>query len=272
MKFLPFIIIVIIFSLTVHAERITTRVHSVDYAKNSRQPHLIKFDSGRVGFLSSLDKFSLSSLEESRRHKEWLDIELDEKGNYLGAAVVPTPKMAEESNDPEPPINSYEPTNLGSIDEAVSIFGRMRRSSSGQCYNRAHVWSYEEFNRSGLSSMKLFMFFTRSYIRKYRYKWWFHVTPMTYVNGVAITLDRAFFRGPAEVKTWTDIFIYSKRNCPVINKYSQYRDYQDSEHCYLHPSTMYFWQPRDLENNEINGSEKKQFINSEINWAYWNAF
>jgi hypothetical protein len=270
MKFLPFILI--LFSVSAQAERLTSRIHSVDYAKDSRQPHLIRFENGRVGFLSALDKASVQSLEESRLHGEWLDVELDRDGNFLGAGIVPAPKNLPESHDPAPAPMSYEPTNLESMNQAVSIFGKMRRSSSGQCYNRAHVWTYEEFNRSGLRSMKLFMFFTRSYIRRYRYKWWFHVTPMTYVNGTAMTLDRAFFRGPAEVKTWTDKFIYSKRNCPVIYKYSDYRDHQDTEHCYLHPATMYFWQPRDLENYELTGAEKKQFIKSEINWAYWNAF
>ncbi len=270
MKFLPFILA--IFSLTAQAERLTTRIHSVDYANNSRQPHLIKFENGRVGFLSGLDKASAHSLEESRRRGEWLDVELDKKNNFLGAGVVAAPKILEEKNDPDPEAVSYDPTNLGSMEEAAFIFKRMRRSGSGQCYNRAHVWSYEEFNRSGFRSVKLFMFFTRSYIRKYRFRWWFHVTPMTYVNGVAMTMDRAFFKGPADVKTWTDNFIYSKRHCPVISKYSQYRDHQETEHCYLHPSTMYFWQPRDLENYELTGAEKKQFIPKEINWAYWNAF
>ncbi len=271
MKFLPLILFILSFSA--QAERLTSKIHSVDYAKKSRLPHLIKFENGRVGFLSSLDKASMLSLEESRRRGEWLDVELDEENNFLGAGVVAAPKsLVDKSDDPEPESVSYDPTNLGSMEEAVLIFKRMRRGSSGQCYNRAHVWSYEEFNRSGLRSVKLFMFFTRSYIRKYRFRWWFHVTPMTYVNGVAMTMDRGFFKAPADVKTWTDKFIYSKRDCPVISKYSQYRDNQETEHCYLHPSTMYFWQPRDLENYELTGAEKIQFIKKEINWAYWNAF
>ncbi len=270
MKFLPFLIM--IFSFSAEAERLTSRIHSLDLAKNSQQPHLIKFENGQVGFLSRLDKSSVQSLHESQKRGEWLEVELDEKGNFLGAGVVPAPKMLEEISDPEPVPVTYDPTNLGSMEQAVSIFKKMRRSGSGQCYNRAHIWSYEEFNRSGLRSVKLFMFFTRSYIRKYRYKWWFHVTPMTYVNGVAMTMDRAFFKGPVEVKTWTDKFIFSKRNCPVIHKYSDYRDHQEAEHCYLHPATMYFWQPRDLENYELTGAEKKQFFPKEINWAYWNAF
>ena len=77
---------------------------------------------------------------------------------------------------------------------------------------------------------------------------------------------------PAAVKTWTDKFIYSKRNCPVVSKYSDYRNNQETEHCYLHPASMYFWQPRDLEKYETTGFEKTQYIPSEVNWAYREAF
>lgn len=272
MKFLP--IILTLFTLSAHAERLTTRVHSVDYARSKGQPHLIQFENGRVGFLSSRDKSSTLSLEESRKNSEWLDVELDTKGNFLGAGVVAAPESAIEEAPVEKSIMSYVPTNLGSMEQATTIFGRQNRrhQRASQCYNRAHVWAYEEFKRSGLQSMKLFMFFTRSYIRTYRYKWWFHVTPMTYVNGVAMTLDRTFMRGPVPVKTWTDNFIYSKRNCPVVSKYSQYRNNQETEHCYLHPASMYFWQPRDLEKFETTGFEKTQYIPSEVNWAYREAF
>lgn len=273
MKFLP--LIFLFFTFNVQAERLITRVHSVDVSKDSRHPHIIKFESGRVGFLSSLDKASMLSLLESHRRGEWLDVELSTQGDFLGAGVVPQPRnFSEGKAGVSASALAYDPSNLGSFEEANAAFRRMNRRSdwSSQCYNRAHVWAYEEFRRTGLRSVKLFMFFTRSYIRKYRYKWWFHVTPMTYVNGAAVTMDRTFMKGPVSIKTWTDKFIYSKRDCPIIHRYSQYRNNQESEHCYLHPASMYYWQPRDLENFENTGFEKKEFIKSEVNWAYREAF
>ena len=272
MKFLP--IILTLFTLSAYAERLTTRVHSIDYARESGRPHLIMFENGRVGFLLSSDKSSALSLEEGRKRGEWLDVELDEKGNFLGAGVIAPPVEILQESVPQKTFTEYEPTNLGNMEEAKTIFLRQNRrhQQDSQCYNRAHVWTYEEFKRSGLRSVKLFMFFTRSYIRQYRYKWWFHVTPLTYVNGVAMTMDRTFMTGPAPVKTWTDKFIYSKRSCPIISKYSQYRDNQEVEHCYLHPSSMYFWQPRDLEKLENTGFQKTEYIQSEVNWAYREAF
>ena len=53
-----------------------------------------------------------------------------------------------------------------------------------------------------------------------------------------------FARNHLSRKAWTDIFIKSKRDCPVSTKYSQYRDNQETEHCYLHFASMYYWQPR----------------------------
>lgn len=262
MKFLP--LIFLLFTFTSHAERLTTRVHSIDH-------ELILFENGRVGFMPKGDKTLATSLKTG----EWFDVELDKHNNFVGASVVAAPKNFELFDpDPQPTTTSYEPTNLSSMEQATAAFKLMNRKHQrdSQCYNRAHVWTYEEFNRSGLRSMKLFMFFTRSYIRKYRYKWWFHVTPMTYVNGTAITMDRTFMKGPVAIKTWTDNFIYSKRNCPVISKYSQYRDNQEAEHCYLHPASMYYWQPRDLENNERNGYTKTNWIKKEVDWAYYEAF
>lgn len=273
MKFLSLFFVLTAFSA--QAERLSSRIHSVDYSRDGREPHLIQFENGRVGFLNSSDKASLLSLKDAERSGEWLDVELDGRGNFLGAGVIAPPELTQEKDSAVRSENmSYVPTNLGSYNEANTIFLRMRKRHqwSSQCYNRAHVWAYEEFNRSQLRSVKLFIFFTRSYIRKYRYKWWFHVTPMTYVNNTAMTLDRTFMRGPTDVKTWTDKFIHSKRNCPVVARYSEYRNNQETEHCYLIPATMYFWQPRDLEKYENTGEQKTQYIKSEVNWAYREAF
>ena len=137
-------------------------------------------------------------------------------------------------------------------------------------------WANEEFRVSGLKSMKLFLFFTNRYIRNYNYKWWFHVSPMTYVKeGTKVierVLDRRYTGGPRLTKTWTDNFIYGHRSCPQVAKYSQYYNNQEKEDCYLIKSTMFFWQPRDLGYYEQTGLQKTNFIQSEIDWAYWEAF
>lgn len=275
MKFFSLIIFFSFTSGAALAERLNTRVHSVDVSQKSGEPHLILFENGRVGFLEDSEKSSLNHLLLGKERNEWLEVELDRNGNYLGGSVIAPPEeISPEKIDHGLSPQSYVPTRLSSISEATGIFQRMRsrHQRASQCYNRAHVWAYEEFRRSGFKSMKLFLFFTRSYIRAYRYKWWFHVTPMTYVAGTPMTLDRTFTRSPLPVKTWTDKFIYSRRNCPVVSRYSQYRNHQETEHCYLIPASMYFWQPRDLDTYERTGFEKTDYIQREVDWAYREAF
>lgn len=74
------------------------------------------------------------------------------------------------------------------------------------------------------------------------------------------------------MKTWSNIFIKSKRTCPVITKYSEYYNNEEKEDCYLHYSSMYFWKPRDLEELEMSGTEKESFIDYEIRKAYKQGF
>ena len=85
-------------------------------------------------------------------------------------------------------------------------------------------------------------------------------------------LDRRFTRFHLNVDDWTKKFIYSGRKCPVVEKYSDYRDHQETEHCYLIPVSMFFWQPKDILRRDTIGVEKTSFINSEIKHAYWEAF
>ncbi|MGE3610121.1 MAG: protein-glutamine glutaminase family protein [Bacteriovoracaceae bacterium] len=272
MKILFILILNLIFQ-SVHAESFITKIHSIEYSTTPGIPHLVKFVNGRVGFLEQENSLRDKSLLTSKKQ---LEIFLDEKNTLISIK-----KSLDHHNQFTSYINNedsmpFDPSEI-SEDEASAIFNRMRIDFQyhSECYNRAHVWSYEEFQRSGLKSMKLFMFFTSKYIYRYRYQWWFHVTPMAYLknsNKQMITLDRRFTKKPLLVKDWSDNFIYSKRECPLVKKYSDYSDHQTEEDCFLLPVSMYFWQPRDIEYFEQTGIEKKEFITSELNWAYNEAF
>lgn len=147
-------------------------------------------------------------------------------------------------------------------------------TSGGQCYNRAHIWSYEEFQRSRLNTMKIFMFFTESYIRKYKYHWWFHVTPMVYVGNLKSprTLDRRYTSGPRTTKSWSDIFIKSKRTCPVVKTFNDFWLNQNKQHCYHIYTNMFHVIPRDIETRDLTGIEKTEFDEKTIKKAYKDAF
>jgi Glutaminase len=174
--------------------------------------------------------------------------------------------------------SSYKPSILSSDEEAKKIFKSMRTNPRwrSQCYNRAHIWTYEEFQRSRTLLKKTFIFFTNRYIRNYRYKWWFHVAPSTFVGDgetkKEVVLDWSYFDGPTETLEWTKYFIYSGSTCPTVQKYSHYENNQEKEDCYLMKSSMYFWQPLDLEAYEKTGVEKTNFIDAEVRRAYRQAF
>lgn len=257
-----------------YAEVFNSSIYSIDYSVVPGSPTIIMFENGRVAFIN---KNQHHKLPEILKRKGTLEIEVDKDLNFIKAVpskVILSPVSSKEFYGPQ--VN-YEPSVIDP-EFAFTIFERMRKNYQGnsQCYNRAHVWAWEEFQKSGLNSVKLFMFFTSRYIRNYRYKWWFHVTPMTYVSGGDIpeilTLDRRFSKTPLPLKAWTDIFIHSKRDCPIVSKYSDYRNNQYKEDCYLIPVSMYYWQPRDIDHFEKTGKEKTSFISSEVNWAYYEAF
>ena len=259
-----FLTVVLSFSASsILAETIKSKIHEVE-------PDMILLENGRVVFMDGEAKSLVDA--KSLNVDDWVEIKVDDRNSLESIQSMEAPEVS-GPEEVEKSIN-YTPTNLSSQDQAVSIFSKMRRNyqNQSQCYNRAHIWAYEEFNRSGLQSIKLFMFFTRKYIRNYRYHWWFHVTPMTYVAGVPKTLDRRYTRGPLNIKTWTDVFIYSKRACPTVSKYTDYSQNQTVEDCFLIPVSMYYWQPRDILRNEQTGAEKTSFIRSEVNWAYDEAF
>ena len=270
MKIVLPLLILSLTTMTATAARFQSKVDSIDLG-SGKVPHLIKLENGRVVFLDGEDKDQLSLFQDSLSHKDTLEIEVNNKNSL--ESVLTVDMSGDETADREGNALVYDPSVISSS-QASTAFRNMRRDyqNDSQCYNRAHIWAYEEFKRTGLKSMKLFLFFTNRYIRNYRYHWWFHVSPMAMVSegssSVERVLDRRYTSGPRYVKNWTDIFIYSRRACPKVSRYSDYRNNQEKEDCYLIPVSMYYWQPRDIANN-VN---KTQFYNSEINHAYWEAF
>jgi hypothetical protein len=119
---------------------------------------------------------------------------------------------------------------------------------------------------------KVFLFFTNTYIRRYRFGWWFHVSPYTLVQGEDSIqewiMDRRYTRSPYGMKNWTDVFIRSKRFCPV----STYRNYRanrnGSEHCFVVKSAMYYRLPLHVRNKEDYGTIKSSFSRGEVNFSY----
>lgn len=209
-------------------------------------------------------------------------IKLDNGEVQFLDAVKALPAVGDEVEAINPGFDlknsNYVPTVVKEKDFTTTMFERQREDAKwrSQCYNRAHVWSYEEFNRSGTLLNKTFIFFTNRYIRNYRYKWWFHVAPSTVVeeNGEKkeVVLDITFFDKPEYLADWALSFMKSERACATVTKYTDYENNQESEDCYLIKTSMYFWQPMDIENYELSGEEKTDFVPDDISRAYRQAF
>lgn len=276
MKTSIFIFIIFIFINSAFSKVIKSQIDSVD--KGTRgEPHLVLFDDGSVGFLDYKDKSLIKHIEQLAENDILIEATLDDHFNLVGIKISEDQSHHEWNSIIRPLDNPYRPTVVTRT-QATSIFTKMRRDFQrvSQCYNRAHVWTYDEYARSRTLSSKVFLFFTSSYIRKYRYHWWFHVTPMLHVGGSTSAywrmLDRRYTRGPLTSKIWTDIFIKSKRACPYISKYSSYRNNQRSQDCYLYPVSMYYLVPSDLERLEKTGEARTSYDEVDVDFARWEAF
>lgn len=172
--------------------------------------------------------------------------------------------------------NSYV-TNVSSENEAYQLFLTQRRDTKtkSQCFNRAHVWSWElnkkSVNGRRVQTGKIWIYFTKKYIKTYKYKWWFHIAPYITVNHNVRVMDRSFSQQPVSEKAWTDMFIQSKQNCPEVFKYSDYSKNQYSSDCYVMKTSVFYWQPWQLENVETKNQGKDKWVPYEVKKAYRNA-
>ena len=157
-----------------------------------------------------------------------------------------------------------------------SMNRRTRRSS--QCYNRAHVWAYEIYKKYSTSQEKMnlgkvWIFFTQKYIRDFKHKWWFHIATYTQFKDSVKTfvMDRSYTKKPVPLKEWTDIFMKNDAECKEVKFYSHYRANQKNESCFIIKSSMYYWQPFNIENLEKGEAQKTRFDIEELERAYKNA-
>ena len=273
MKYYLAALIVQIFSFNVIAEKIKSQIHSIDIGQKS-EAHLVKLTSGRVAFIEYKEILLLKEMQKNLQDENWLELTLGEGSVLKKSKVIATQFRPLSEGEPEEP---YVPSVI-SYATAKSIFNKMRKDyrNESQCFNRAHIWTYEEFQRSETYLNKVFLFFTSSYIRNHRYHWWFHVTPMAFVGGRKISnwrmLDRRYTHGPLSPKTWTDIFIFTKRACKVVTKYSSYENNQRSQDCYLIEASMYYLVPSDLKRLETDSLARTGFEEIEVEYALWEAF
>lgn len=248
---------------------VQSRIHDIDYGTHPHDETLILLENGRVLRIKNNDKSSLLT-----KDSQFLKISFD-KNNYI--LDVSEKDFVTEEESFSPVLASFEPTSVNGLEAAEEYFNDNRNArNESECFNRAHVWSYELWKKHQVKSQKIFLFFSRRYIREKKFKWWFHVAPMIQVNDGTLTvervLDSSFSNSSQDIHSWKNTFIGDKIECPTVSKYSDYADYPFINDCSILKAPMFIHQPLDLEMQEVWGIEKTEFSPADLKTAYKEAF
>lgn len=240
-------------SIGVNASTSVDSIHSIVRGAEG-EPHLVKYNSGAVEFIEQGQEKKLEMLESK-----------------LAASQVFTPVSADHKMLIE---EDYAPTIVADGD-VPAIWGRMNFNikRKSECSDRAHVWSFDEFNRTGIKSEKAFLMLTDTYIRRTRFKWWFHVAPMyRTTSGQKIVMDGQFYDHPVSYEQWKNSLVFSKRECVADFRFLDYNAGADqTQDCYVKFQPMYYYIPGNIGDLE-NGRPRTQWNNAEVNGARSRAF
>ncbi len=255
----------------------TSQIYDVDYGAGPDDVVLIFLSNGKVAKVKPENKPLLEKVSNTKDKKNWLSITVDENRYIKKLLPALQPVHFLHKNDSKELKSTYVPTTIPSMDVAKKYFKEARYNpKDSQCFNRAHVWSYEWWKKHSLKSNKMIIFFSRTYIRRYNFEWWWHIAPLVHVmhegKVVERMMDVKYTRGPIEIGRWTNIFMRNDATCQVITKYSDYADNPYMGECYLHRANMYTYQAADLQMLEAWNYTKDKFIMDEVRGAYLEAF
>ena len=268
-----------LFSISAHAALLDSRVMAVDASEGESEVIVMAEADGRVLRADARDTVMVEALQAAVVSGVTLRFDLGLKGRINGVMQIAQDKsLVETANINKAADAAFVPSVFNTMEDAQAAFNSMSRTykNKSQCFNRAHVWAYEMWKNRGISTSKVFIFFTRQYIRKYDFDWWFHVAPYTVVNvngaSVEHVLDRRYTAGPRDMRAWTNVFMKNDAFCPEVAKYTDYRNHQREQWCFLIKSNMYYRSPLDLELLERDGRQETGWVNSEIRAARREAF
>lgn len=284
-------LLVVFFSVS-SANATTKTIGIVDVEKVDEFSFAVFATDGEIYEIDQDFGLTLEQAIEAKNNQEKVEVEISEFSDtedVLGvrSKILDVRRMSLKTDAADAPMstsklfyndgllmNDYI-TNFRDSGRVDQVFNAQRTDvrKKSQCYNRAHVWSWEmrRFTEGGrvVQPGKMWLYFTRKYIRAYRYKWWFHVAPFVQLNGQDTVMDRKFLRGPINRKGWTDFFVQSKQLCPVVTRYSSYRNNPYEGHCFLMRTSVHYYQPYQAENLETGrGQEQTGWQTWELKRAY----
>jgi hypothetical protein len=267
------LMLIAIMTTTAWGETFYARLHAYE-----QQYRMLRFDNGRVAWLKRHSSKLNKELNSFINHQVPLEISVSAEHDLLQIRRSATPASLEPIT-PTPNLEvAFEPSILKNAQEVQTMFERLNSNYKrlSECSDRAHIWAYEEYTQNHIKTVKAFIFFTASYINRHRFKWWFHVAPMTYVregnSNVPRVLDYRFMQGPASIKQWTDLMVYSHRECKVTDRFSEYDVNPQTEDCYLIFESMYYRLPLDIQRRESHKRFLNEFQPAEIEFAMRASF
>lgn len=261
------------------ATEVTTTIFDIDYGQKDGDEVLVFLNSGQVAKLNQSNANMISDLKDSKSKSKVFKVSMDDDRyiTHIETVNVPVFEKSAATCKSDKGLMNYVPTTIASMDIAKKYLKNARYNpKDSQCFNRAMVWTYEWYRNHSLRSNKLLIYFTRTYIRRYNFEWWFHIAPLVNVmdNGKVVerVLDVKYTSKPHEVVKWANIFLHNDAPCPVITKFSDYADHPYSGECFLQRTHMYTYQPADLQMYEAWGYKKETFNMDEVRGAYLEAF
>lgn len=186
------------------------------------------------------------------------------------------------------PMDNFTPSNLETKQELNNVFYSLKNTNkwtakpNTQCFNRAHYWAKSIKDNFDLNTMKVHIYFTRKYARSVSDKWWFHVAPMLGMNGELFVLDETFFNKPVTLAAWENWAMrklyrgngLQDYRCKVIENISEFyeKENQENEFCNIQVSSMYYWEPSELEKLEKENIVRSEFSSLDLQTAVKNIF
>jgi hypothetical protein len=259
-------------SFGISAETISSRVHSY-----TQHEGFIRLENGRVVFLKHSEKNLGTPIE-------WLNgmnvkVETNDQNEVVKLSLVEKTESFEGHKNLQDAPLDFTPTILPSLSAVKAMYerfdGNFKRLS--ECSDRAHVWGYDEFKKNKIATEKVFAFFTASYINRQRFKWWFHVAPLVSYQSQGVVqkmvLDYRYMDRPVSIKEWTDLMVFSRRECKMTKKFSEYDVNPQTEDCYMMIDSMYNRLPADLKAQEnVPPIHRDQWLENEVNNSRAAAF
>jgi hypothetical protein len=256
---------------------LSTPIYEIDMGQRNETP-LIYLATGQVVTYPKINGSIIKRIKKGIKNRVWFSFKINRAREIIKLDEIDPPEQKNFRTNLLQEENVFSPSIIKNLDVARSYFydARPNIKEESQCFNRAHVWAYEWRIKHNLYSSKIWLFFTRKFIRKYKFEWWFHVSPMIHVviddQVKERVLDIKYARGPLKQKDWTDIFMRDKANCPVIQKYSDQANFPESGSCFVMKSSMYYYRPLDLERKETFREEKTKWVENEVKEAFLEAF